>query len=285
MLDVKKYVEKKKSCEPPIEHIENSTPSLWGIPWNCQGCGAREGHERNPGASEGGNPWLEPKPCKFHSELCVSTSLCNFSSWSSRFIASGRRSNGVKLWYCLTKQPVCESQGEVLAFMLAPGMQGNPRKSHLFPIKTMLLSLQPRFWKRDDCPRVILGTYPDYSSRIAVLTQSCLLLKWNSPADSEQLSQTEKSIYWNNTGEFWSLPHLEHSGGCSSIVRSAFAEAVLWTSWSHVPIPLAHWLWSGVSQHLHSVHSSVLFPAFHAGPDQITVGLLLISWLVPLTSS
>lgn len=246
----------------------------------------RRGTFKEPWSKSGGNPWFEPKLCKFHCQFCVSTSLYNFSSSSSRFIASGRRSNGVKLWYCLTKQPVCESQGEVLAFTLAPGMQGNPRRSHIFPIKTMLLSFQPGFWKRDDCPRVILGTYPDYSSRVAVLTQSCLLLKWNDTADSEQLSQTGKSIYWNNMVKFWSLSRLEHSGSCSSIVLShPVAEAVLWTSCSHVPIPLAHWVWSGVSQHLHSAHSSVLFPAFHAGPDLITVCLLVISWLVPLTSS
>lgn len=284
MLDVKKYVEKKILWATNWAHwkfhtiiVRNSLelPRMW-----CQG-----------------GTWKEPW-CKSGGKSLAWTKALQISQWvvcQYKFVQLFLLEQSVhcfrkeKQWsetLILFNKATCVwESGWGLGFHVGSWHAGKPKKSHLFPIKTMLLSLQPRFWKRDDCPRVILGTYPDYSSRIAVLTQSCLFLKWNSTADSEQLSQTEKSIYWNNTGEFWSLSHLEHSGGCSSIVRSAFAEAVLWTSWSHVPIPLAHWLWSGVSQHLHSVHSSVLFPAFHAGPDQITVGLLLISWLVPLTSS
>lgn len=98
----------------------------------------------------------------------VCTSLYNFSSLSSRFIASGRRSNGVKLWYCLTKQPVCVSQGEVLAFRLVPGMQENPRKTNLSQIRRLLLNYQPWFWKKYDCPEVILCRHPDYSSHVTI---------------------------------------------------------------------------------------------------------------------
>lgn len=232
-----------------------------------------------------GNPWFEQKLCELCCKLCVGTSLYNFFSLSTRFIASGRRSNGVKLWYCLTKQPVCESQGEVLAFTLAPGTQGNPRKSHLSQTKRLLLNFQPRFRKRDECPRVILGSYPDYSSRVAVLTQSCSLLKWSDTADSEQLPWTENQYIEltradSDPSHIWGI--LE---AAAALLSQPIAEAVLGTSWSHVPIPLAHRVWSGVSQHLHSVHSFVLFPASHAEPDKITVCLFVISWSVPLTSS
>lgn len=70
---------------------------------------------------------------------------------------------------CLTKQPVCVSQGEVLAFELAPGMQGNPRTSNLFQIRGVLPNSSPDFGrKRDDYPGVILYSYPDYSSRVTI---------------------------------------------------------------------------------------------------------------------
>lgn len=183
---------------------------------------------------------LNKKHCKLCLNCVVGTSLYNVSSLSCQFTASGRRSNGVKLWYCLTKQPVCVSKGEVLAFKLVPGMRVNPTafpKSRdccwipspnfgrdmtapgLFYISTLIIAVMLWFklvkvrWDQDllkHCSNtILLFAYAEkrWPSRLGATFSN-----WEGI----------KSISWNSTREFGSLAQLETSESWSSIVKAAY---------------------------------------------------------------